>query len=364
MNKMLTVIMGIGLILMTGCEKQEQAACCPASAKKSCCPDGCDGAALKTPKLAIKLDSAYKNPDGMTIKDGEIWLTINNVAQDAPSCIVKITKDDKIEKIIDLPKSAETKTVSALGLVFASDGNLYVSDNQNLGGQGFGKSRVLRVVMKDGKATGVEVVATGLHAANGIAARGDSIFVNETTFGDATPLISGTYQFKLSDLKADAPVKVDGTVKDPHVIFVLKTVGKYPVGANGLCFDSEGKMYVANFGDREIWQVVFDKAGKVAGSKLFTTVECAESVDGMQYDGEGFIWFADFIGCALFKVCTKSGTATMIAKNAACDGVNGELDAPSECIKLGSKVYVANIDLTFGPNTADETYTISVIELD
>lgn len=357
MKRVLTVVMGVGVILLSGCNPQSGGCC-------RTCGVVATGEVFKAPRLAILLDAAYRNPDGMTIKDGQIWLTINNVSQDAPSCIVKITADDKIEKVIDLPVSAETKIVSALGLVFASDGNLYVSDNQNLGGQGYGKSRILRVVMKEGQATGVEVVATGLHAANGIAAWGDSIFVNETTFGEAVPLISGTYQFRLAELSADAPVKVDGTAKDPHVIFTMETTGKYPVGANGLCFDGSGNMFVANFGDCTIWTVAFDQDGKVAGSRLFTKVDCAESIDGMQYDGEGFIWFADFIGCAIVRVDARSGLAVLVAKNAAGDGVNGELDAPSECIKLGRKVYVSNIDLTFGPNTADGTHTISVIDLD
>jgi hypothetical protein len=123
-------------------------------------------------------------------------------------------------------------------------------------------------------------------------------------------------------------------------------------------------MYVANFGDKEIWKVCFCDAGKAQPGQLFAKVDCAESIDGMQYDGEGFIWFADFIGCAVVKVCAKSGKAILIAKNAASDGANGELDAPSECIKFGSKVYVSNIDLTFGPNTGDDISTISVIELD
>jgi len=348
-------VMGVCGVLLSGCDPQNKGNSC------STCSSGTE---LKPAELAIKLPSEYKNPDGMTIKDGQIWLTINNVAQDLPSCIVKITADNTIEKVVDLPKSEVTKTVSGLGLVFASDGNLYVSDNQNLAGQGYGKSRVLRVNIKDGKAEGVDVVATGLHAANGIAAKGDSIFVNETTFGDATPLISGTYEFKLAELKADTPVKVDGTPGDSHVIFTMETAGKYPVGANGLCFDDSGNMFVANFGDCTIYQVSFNDAGKVENSKVFSRVDCAESIDGMQYDGQNGIWFADFIGCAVVKVCSKSGKAFLIARNAPGDGANGELDAPSECIRLGNKVYVSNIDLTFGPNTADDIYTISVINLD
>ncbi len=352
MSRLLNVAIMTALVFMVaGCKNTRRVA-------------AVDSSGLKPARLAIRLPPEYRNPDGMTIREGQIWLTINNVAQDAPSCIVRITAGNKLEKVIDLPKSPETGTVSALGLVFAADGNLYVSDNQNLAGQGFGKSRVLRVTMQEGRATGVEVVATGLHAANGIAAAGDSIFVNETTFGDAKPLISGTYQFKLADLKAEAPVRVDGTPQDAHVIFTMKTVGQYPVGANGLCFDSAGKLYVANFGDREIWRLTFGGDGRVAQSEMFAKVYCAESIDGMQYDGAGNIWFADFIGCAVIKLCTQTGMATLIAKNAPGDGANGELDAPSECIRLGNKVYVSNIDLTFGPNTADDIHTISVIDLD
>lgn len=364
MKKMLTVVIGVGVLALTGCDSQGKkgGAGCPFKSKKAACAS-C-AVALKTPRLAITLESAYRNPDGMAIKDGEIWLSVNNASQDAPSCIAKITKDDKIEKIIDLPVSPETGIVSSLGIVFGTDGNLYIADNQNHAGKGYGKSRVLRVVLKDGEATGVEVVAVGLNAANGIAAKGDSIFVNETTFGEAVPLISGTYQFKLAELSGAAPVRVDGTAKDPHVIFTMQTTGQYAVGANGLCFDSDGVMYVANFGDCTIWSVTFNDAGKVAASKLFTKVDCAESIDGMQYDGEGSIWFADFIGGAVVQVCTESGKSVLIAKNAPSDGANGELDSPSECIRFGNKVYVSNIDLTFGPHTADDLHTISVIDLD
>lgn len=319
--------------------------------------------ALKTPKLAVDLTGQYTNPDGMTIKDGQIYLSMNNLACGKPSCIMRITKDNKLESLIELPVHPETKVVSSLGIVFGSDGNLYVSDNQNFAGKGMGKSRVLRVVFESGKAVRTEVVATGLNAANGIAAKGDSVYVNETTFGEGDPMDSGTYRFKLAELKAGEPVKVDGTPKDKHVIFTLKTRGAVKVGANGLCFDGDGSLCVANFGDQEIWKVSFDATGAVKESKLFTKVTCAESVDGMQYDGEGSLWFADFMGNAIVRVCAKSGAAAVVAKNAPGDGDSGSLDAPSECIRLGNKLYISNIDLTFGPHKADSKQTISTIEL-
>ena len=79
--------------------------------------------------------------------------------------------------------------------------------------------------MKQWMTAAVSVLAVWLHAANGIAAQGDSLYVNETTLGEGDPMDSGTYRFKLAELKADAPVKVGGTLKDPHVIFTLKTQG-------------------------------------------------------------------------------------------------------------------------------------------
>jgi sugar lactone lactonase YvrE len=366
MKRLMTGLMAVAVIGVSGCGRCPFTPKAAAGGEKSCAKAGdacCAVAALKTPRLGIDLSGTYKNPDGMTVKDGMVWLSINNTASGKPSCIATITKDDRIEKVIDLPVHPETGVSSSLGLVFASDGNLYVSDNQNLAGKGMGKSRVLRVVFEGGKAVRSEVVAVGLHAANGMASKGDSVYVNETTFGEADPMDSGTYRFKLGELNADAPVKVDGTLKDPHVIFTLKTRGPVKVGANGLCFDGEGNLCVANFGDKEIWKVSFDARGAVKESTLFTTVECAESVDGMQFDGEGSIWFADFLGNAIIRVCAKSGAATVVAKNPPCEGVNGELDSPSECIRLGSKVYVSNIDLTFGPHKADDMQTLSIIDL-
>jgi sugar lactone lactonase YvrE len=320
-------------------------------------------ASLRTPRLGVDLTGQYSNPDGMTIKDGVIWISLNNLASGKPSCIGKIAKDNTIEKVIELPVNPETGVCSSLGIAFASDGNLYVSDNQNHAGKGLGKSRVLRVVFENDKAVRAEVVATGLHAANGLAARGDAIYVNETTFGPGDPMDSGTYRFKLSELKADAPVKVDGTMQDTHVVFTLKTRGAVRIGANGLCFDEAGNMYVSNFGNHEIWRVTFNAEGVAERIKLFSSVPGAQSVDGMQYDGEGGIWLADFMGNAIFHVNVKSGETRVVAKNPPSDGSHGELDAPSECIRLGNRVYVSNIDLTFGPHKADAKQTISIIDL-
>ena len=46
---------------------------------------------------------------------------------------------------------------------------------------------------------------------------------------------------------------------------------------------------------------------------------------------------------------TPGAKVVIVAKNGNTDGANGELDAPSESIRRGDKVYVANIDINFWP---------------
>jgi len=318
--------------------------------------------------VAIKLPDKYNSPDGMALgKDGCIYVAMNNAGEDYkfkyPAKIVRITGKDKIEEVSDLPKHPETGVASPLGICFGSDGNLYVADNQMFATVKRGMSRLLRVNMAGSKATGVDVVATGLNVANGVTARGDAIYLSETTLDTERPMSSGVYRFTLAELKAGQPVHLTG-IGDPHLIFTLKTRNKdFPVGANGVAFDPRGNLYICNFGDVEIWKLILDANGKVTSSGVFAQGGGLESVDGLQCDSQGNLWVADFIGNAIACIPTRTGKINIITKNTVSDGAYGELDAPSECIRRGDKVYVSNIDLTYGPNKADNVHTISVIDL-
>ncbi|MCX6866578.1 MAG: SMP-30/gluconolactonase/LRE family protein [Verrucomicrobia bacterium] len=335
--------------VFTGCQKQHP----PAPAQL-----------LLKPRVGFLLPAKYNSPDGMTIgKDGCIYLSINNVVhQEYPAMILKITPDDKLEEVITLPPHPDTKLASPLGLAFGADGNLYVADNQAFCTKDKGKSRVLRVNMQDGKALGCDVVATGFNMANGLATKGDGIYVCDTTINSESPMPSGVYRFKISELNPASPIKVTG-LDDPHLVVKLMTHNKeHPVGANGLDFDAAGNMYICNFGDREVIKVTFDGDGKVKTQAVLAKDQGIESCDGLHVDAEGNVWVADFLGNAVIKI-NQDGKVAIIAKNGESDGADGSLHAPSECILRGDKLYVSNINLAYGPHKSSKVFTISVIDM-
>lgn len=321
---------------------------------------------LKTPQLAFDkhLPEKYNSPDGMTLgSDGCIYLSMTNVNKpEFPAKILRITPEDQIEEVIELPPHPKTGVAKPLGITFGPDGNLYICDNQSFATDELKLSRLLKVTMNNGKAEKCEVVAEGFNMANGITVRNNVIYLAETNLNAGTPHKSGVYRFDISELNPDNPVKVSG-IGDPHLIAVIETNNpETPVGANGIAFNSKGELFVCNFGDAEVIKMIVEEDGTLISREVFASGNGMESADGLQIDDRDNLWIADFLGNAIIKI-TPSAKVVVVAKNGQTDGANGELDAPSECIRRGNKIYVSNIDLTFGPNTTDDVHTMSVIEL-
>jgi len=330
---------------------------------------GCsDTSDLKTPTIAVNLPEKYNTPDGMVVDgDNNIFLCCPNYNDDSYSAkLLKITADDKISEIFTFPPHPETKKAGPLGIDIGPDGNFYVADNQSPTSNDY-KSRLLRIVMEDGKAVGCEVLVTGFIQSNAVSCRGDSVYVTETSLDiEAAPMPSGVYRFRYSEFEGE-PIKLLPGGKDKHLITTFLTDNPdWRVGANGMGFDSKGNMYVCNFGEASLIKISFDKDGKVASQKVFAKGQGMESTDGLKIDPKtGDFYIADFVGNAVHKVDAKTGKVTTIAKNANnSGGVGGLLDRPSEVCLRNNKIYVSNIDLPGGGNVYDKPHTISVIELD
>jgi sugar lactone lactonase YvrE len=318
---------------------------------------------------AIVLPERYNTPDGMT-RDGEgnIILSVPNFNDPShPSMLVRIDAEDQIHELIELPIHPETGNPSGpLGVAVGSDGNLYVADNQAFHTSEH-KSRLLRVVMRDGEAISCEPVVTGFVMSNGVAAHGDYIYVCESKLEpEASPMPTGVYRFAISELQGPEPLKLEPGGSDPHLAVKFFTQNPdWPVGANGIGFGAQGEMYVCNFGDAQLIKVVFDEEGLVASQEVLAEKGGMACTDGLSIDPEtGHVYIADFLGNALHRVDPVTGEVRTIAKNGETDGAGGALDRPSEPCVRGNLVYVANIDLELAGNTSDELHTLSVIALD
>ena len=322
---------------------------------------------LLKPTIAVDLPEKYNTPDGMDVAaDGSIVLACPNYNDNShPPCVLRIDKNDQVSEIVKLPVHPETKKVGPLGVAVGPDGHLYIADNQSDWAK-TPSSRLLRVVMEDGKAVRCETLVGGFVQSNAVCVRDGHVYVTETKMKpDAKPLVSGVYRFKLADLDPASPLKLLPAGADPHLITTVETHNtQWRVGANGLGFDADGHMYFCNFGDAQILQCTFNEKGEVASQTVFAEGDGMLSTDGIKIHPEtGDIYVADFVGNAVHRVDGKTGAVTTLAKNGNTTGEGGELDRCSEVCLRGNRVYVANIDLPYAGNEYDKPHTISVFEL-
>ncbi len=320
---------------------------------------------------SIVLAEEYSTPDGMVVAPcGTMYLIVLNLEVDAPAAILKVSKENKVTKLVDLPAHPETKGVYPLGIAIGSDGNLYVADNQTFGSHNDHKSRLLRVEMKDGKPGKVETVAEGFIAANAVEPFGDAIYVTETTLeNDSTPHTSAIYRLPLDKLNPESPLKLKPNGADPHMIAKLTTKGDTwikDVGANGMTITPEGMLYVCNFGEASILGAKLDKDGKLAGElKKINKGKRIKSTDGMHWIPEKkLLVVADFHGNAIHLVDPATGKVATIAKNKNSTGEKGLLDKPSEPCYRDGVIYASNIDLPLDENVTDRPHTLSIIQVD
>lgn len=329
---------------------------------------------LLKPKIGVELPEAHNTPDGMTLdSEGNIILSCpnfntNKEGNEQPAWLMKITPEDKLEKFFQMPVHPETGKACPLGNAFGCDGNLYVADSQGIGGDTNHKSRLLRVVMNDGKPVRCESVVEGFVLSNAVACHDGHVYVTETLLEPEPgpgPMESGVYRFKISELCGDKPIQLKPGGDDPHLVCKLVTRNEdWKVGANGMGFAKDGTMYVCNFGDAELIAVKLNKKGKVKSQEVIAKGGPMKSTDGLKVCPKtGLVYIADFLGNAVHCVCPKTGKVKTIAQNGLTDGSGGALDKCSEVCLRGNRIYVANIDLNLDGNEFDKPYTVSVIDL-
>lgn len=327
---------------------------------------------MQKSELFMELPDDCPTPDGMTIdSNGDLILACPNFADlSKPACLMRITKDGKISKWLEVPILPETGWAAPMGITFDDEGNLYICDNQGWSGaeKAKNKGRLLRLKFNDGELNETIVVASGMEHPNGVRFRNGKLYVTQSSLSAIQDpsglLVSGVYCFD----KNDKNIKVSNTREDKNLITTVITQNKeVQYGLDGIVFDKAGNLYVGNFGDGAVHKITFDANGNVTGNAVWAhDPSQLRTTDGMCIDDDGNIWVADFSDNAVARI-DPQGRIQRIAQSPDCDGSDGGLDQPGEPIVWNGQVIVSCFDIVTGHdkvNTAhDKPYTLSKLQL-
>ena len=155
---------------------------------------------------ALLPEDSVSTPDGMAIdKDGNLILACPNFADHhaLPGCLMKISKDLKVTKWVDVPVRQDTGLASPMGIAFGPDGDLFICDNQSWPGDPelqF-KGRMLRIRIENDQVIRTTVVADGMEHPNGCRVHNGYLYVTQSMLTEVKDpsgyLVSCVYRFPI-----------------------------------------------------------------------------------------------------------------------------------------------------------------------
>ena len=325
-------------------------------------------------QLLVAFPDYCNTPDGMSLQpDNSIIVSMPNFNDETvPPLLMKITPDNKAEVFYKFPTpypgyDAPVNRIAPMGISRAPSGDLYMADMQYMKDKDQ-KSRLWRLVIKDGKVDKMVLVAKGFNVANGTIVHGGYVYITESVLveGYNPTMKSGVLRFKLDE----ANVTLKTPLKDdPHVITTFESEKKdWPFGADGITFDSKGNLFVGLFSDGKMFKIQFDKKGQVKSNQLFATAPGLKTCDGMSCDlRTDKLYVADSASQAIQVICPEGKVTTLSQNGDVTDKRTGRLDQPCEAIVRGNTIVVSNMDWPF-PGFVNSKWqqpaTLSVIPLD
>ena len=284
------------------------------------------------------LPSGIKNPEGITVgPHGDLFVT--SFAVTAPDTdlgkVVVFDADGRLRRVLEVEGSSKL----LLGIAFhPKTHDLLVID--------FGAGKVLKVNPVNGKSS----VFTSIGSGSGL---------NALAFDQAGNVyISDSFQGVVWRTGAQGGVATRW-VDDA----LLRTTGTPPFGANGMDFDSKGRLYVANTGDDRVIRIPV-AAGTAGTPEVF--VNSVNGADGLFIDEHDNVWV-----CAnqADEIVVIDPTGRAIAKLGDFDGIDRSgrprgLLFPASAVRSGDSIYITNLSLDirlFGlPQAVDTQWAAEV----
>lgn len=332
------------------------------------------------PKLFANLGETCQIPDALSLDGkGNVIVSVPNFVdyEKHGSKMLCLDANGAIKTwFTDLPKHPKTGKVHPMGQEFGPDGNLYIADNQYFSDKDH-QSRILRIIMQNGAPVRCEVAVEGTKLSNAVRWKGNHLYMTDTFLDLPQRDQSGVWRFSLDEIGAGKPVlKVKPNGTDPHLItrFTAKPVPKKAdgtheenAGADGAAFDSQGNLYVGNFGDGQFFKITFCPDGSVASNTLIIDHPDFQCCDGIWCDQKtDDIYLTNSKQNSVWIYNARNHTFQKIWENDDNDGATGLLDQPCEPIKLGNKLIVVNFDMPF-PGLKNQKHegvnTLSYFEL-
>lgn len=330
----------------------------------------------------IVLPDYVSTPDGMTIcpKTGDLIVACPNFGDDSkPACVIRINKSGKVTKWFDVPVDPTTKKAYPMGIEFAPDGSLFLCDNQNWptgnGSNGeLSQGRLLRIVLHENQIVSTTVVASNIPHPNGVKIRNGLAYVTVSCLPKVKAknglLYSGVYCFPLTAQN----IQIKGTLEDAELIVAFQTKNlDCQYGADGLCFDESGNLYIGNFGDgtvliarpngkKRVTPQLYARSKPIPALNLsngqpdpdFLTKATAiplRTTDGMCRDPQnGDLYVADFSNNAIAKISGADRSVSFLAISPDNNGLDGGLNQPGEPCLWNGRLAVTCFDMVTGPD--------------
>ena len=316
---------------------------------------GQDTAAQGTPaRLLVAFPDDCNTPDGMSLQpDNSIIVSLPNFNDEkSPPRLMRVTPDNKAEVFYKFPTpypglKAPVDRIAPMGVSRAPSGDLYLADMQYMKDKNQ-KSRMWRLVVKNGRVEKMVLVASGFNVANGTAIHGDHVFITESVLeeGFNPTLKSAVLRFKLDEenVTLKTPLR-----DDPHVIATFESHKQdWGFGADGIAFDSKGNLFVGLFGDGRLFKIELDAGGNAKSNKPFAEAPFMKSCDGMSCDlRTDKLYVADSAANAIQVVSPDGSVATLSRNGDFTDKRQGHLDQPCEALVRGNTIVVSNMDWPF-----------------